>query len=467
MSYTLNHVNEQSFGDKILISTDHGGWAALSNDERDQVMRGTLSEASPLYAQLEERGIIITDKNAQRISVMMQRKYGHLYTGTSLHVLDVTKRCNHGCPYCHSAVVGETAKGYDMDEDTCKKAVDFMFQTTAPSFTIEFQGGEPLLNWHIIQYATEYAEKKSAETGKKVSFALVTNLSKMDYDILDYCIKHEYGLCTSLDGPERVHNKNRTYFGGNSYSSVVKWIKEIQSRNYPINALMVATKYSLQFPEEIVDEYFKLGLPGIKLRHLDNIGFAQATRNLIGYEAEEYVQFWQRAMERVVYHNKQRRFVERMSQIILGKMHGVWVNYSDFESPCGSVIGQMAYSYNGGIYTCDEGRMFDVFKLGEVGKDTYKGILTSGKSCAMIAASTNVSLYCDTCVFKPWCGVCPVMNYADTGNLVSIIPQDFRHKIAYATFTYMFDKLLNSEIHRKVFMQWLEGQDMPHGCLWR
>jgi len=33
-------------------------------------------------------------------------------------------------------------------------------------------------------------------------------------------------------------------------------------------------------------------------------------------------------------------------------------NFLDSRSPCGACIGQVAYNYDGKVYTCDEGRMF-------------------------------------------------------------------------------------------------------------
>jgi len=48
-------------------------------------------------------------------------------------------------------------------------------------------------------------------------------------------------------------------------------------------------------------------------------------------------------------------------------------NHLDFRSPCGAGIGQLAYNYNGKVYTCDEGRMMSMmndesFCLGNVKK---------------------------------------------------------------------------------------------------
>jgi sulfatase maturation enzyme AslB (radical SAM superfamily) len=52
-------------------------------------------------------------------------------------------------------------KELDMSKETAKKVVDTIFYTSNPSITIEFQGGEPLVNWDVIKFIVEYAEKKA------------------------------------------------------------------------------------------------------------------------------------------------------------------------------------------------------------------------------------------------------------------------------------------------------------------
>ena len=143
-----------------------------------------------------------------------------------------------------------------------------------------------------------------------------------------------------------------------------------------------------------------------------------------------------------------------MTTYILAKLNGKWINYVDFQSPCGAAIGQLAYAQDGNIYTCDEGRAFDMFKLGNVHKNDYKETLTSEKTCSMIAASTNDCLLCDACAYKPFCGVCPVCTYAETGNLVPKLAMSDRCKIHKTMFDYIFENLTFSSGHRNVFDKW-------------
>ncbi len=453
-----NHYRERKIGDSHLITNDAGNWCILDKTKFDMFRFGKLENDLELKNLLRKKGFLIDNANLQEITDLTKTKFNYLFKGTSLHIVVPTLRCNHRCVYCHSNVVAQHKKGYDMDMETAKKTVDFIFQSPSDTITIEFQGGEPLLNYDIIEYIIEYAKETNKKHKKLLGFDLVTNLSKMDDTILKYLIKNKVGLCTSLDGPEKLHNKNRIYMGGNSYKDVVYWIKEInEDYNYNINALMVTTRDSLPYYKEIIDEYVNNNLNWIKLRFLSNLGFASKTADKINYSPKEYLDFWTKSMDYLVKINKNHPIRDRMVEYILAKLKGVWCNYTDFQSPCGAVIGQLAYVQNGNIHTCDEGRQYEMFRLGNVFDNTYKEILTSNQSCSMIASSVNDTLLCDACAYKPFCGVCPVCNYADSGSLVSILPRDQRCLIYKGMFDYIFTKLNSVGPHKKLFDNWMEN----------
>ena len=117
-------------------------------------------------------------------------------------------------------------------------------------------------------------------------------------------------------------------------------------------------------------------------------------------------------------------------------------SYTEMMSPCGAGIVQLLYNYNGDIYTCDEARMIgsDLFLLGSVKKNKYKEVLTSDNMCAVLAASVNDTKYCDSCAYKPFCGLCPVCSYAETGNIISS-GNHRRCRIYKSQFDFVFDKL--------------------------
>jgi len=461
-SFRLNFLRKAVIGGKVVLTTEHGGWVAISQKDYEDLTTLKIKQGSKLFTELENNGIIITENNIPKIIDNYRKKYNYLYDGTSLHIVIPTLRCNHKCIYCHSSSLTPGAKGVDMDKDTAKKTVDFIFQSPSKQICIEFQGGESLLKFDMIQYITEYSEKLNKKFKKDLSIELVSNLTKMDDDIIKYIIDHNIGLCTSLDGPKYVHDKNRKLLGkGSSYENVVYWIKRIRDHyRYNLGVLMVTTKHSLPYHKEIIDEYLKLGIDIIKIRPTSLLGFAKKIPEKNFHTTEQYLDFWKKSMDYIIEINKKKTFVEKMSYLAIQKLHSIWHKFTDFQSPCGAVISQLAYNHNGDIYTCDEGRNFDLFNLGNVKTHNYKQILTSPQTCSIIASSTNDTLICDACVFKPFCSVCPVCTYSETNTLLSKLPSDIRCKANKLMFEYILTRYIKEPSVRRIFHRWLKfGKD--------
>ena len=77
-----------------------------------------------------------------------------------------------------------------MSKETAKKVVDTIFYTNSPSLTIEFQGGESLVNYEVVQYIVDYALIKASHLGKELAFSLVSNLTLMTEDKLSRLLGH-------------------------------------------------------------------------------------------------------------------------------------------------------------------------------------------------------------------------------------------------------------------------------------
>ena len=60
-----------------------------------------------------------------------------------------------------------------MTKETADKTVDLVFQSTNPSVTIEFQGGEPLVNFDVVKHIIERAREKNKTAGKRLEFTMV------------------------------------------------------------------------------------------------------------------------------------------------------------------------------------------------------------------------------------------------------------------------------------------------------
>lgn len=66
---------------------------------------------------------------------------------TPLHILVVTLRCEHSCPYCQVSRQSTDRSRFDMSEET--RALDIAFTSPAARIKIEFQGGESLSQFSV------------------------------------------------------------------------------------------------------------------------------------------------------------------------------------------------------------------------------------------------------------------------------------------------------------------------------
>ena len=75
-------------------------------------------------------------------------------------ILQVTKNCNFNCKYCtfSDGVYNAHHSNEVMTFEVAKKAIDFYHDMSilAPSAHISFYGGEPFLNWTLIEKCLEY-----------------------------------------------------------------------------------------------------------------------------------------------------------------------------------------------------------------------------------------------------------------------------------------------------------------------
>ena len=456
--YVFNNYRTGVLKDKVLLTTDHGSWLALTKEKYALLRKNNMDQD---YIDLmEKKGVIITERNTKQVLDDYYQRYSFLFSGVSLHIIVPTLRCNQKCIYCHSSSRPKDVVGYDMDEGTAKKTIDFIFQSPTSVIIIEFQGGDSLLKKDLFKKIVEYAQEKNETYNKKLRFALVTNLTLMEDSFLAYLIKNKVNLSTSLDGPEFIHNKNRPFLNGNgTYKEVVKWIEKIKGDfNYYVSALMVTTRYSLPYYKEILDEYARLGIHSIQIKYINKLGFAEKEWKEIGYTPEEFIDFWKKSLDYMLELNKKGIKVQsRYATIILNKvLTGRDPNFLDLRNPCGIVSGQLAYNYNGDIYSCDEGRNYEIFKLGNTKENNYREILSSEKAQHLISCSINTNFLCDNCVYQPFCGVCPVINYAEEGNLIPKLSKNSKCKIHKAMFDYIFEKLLYDEEAKDIFLKWLK-----------
>ena len=460
--YKINFFNFKERENNYLITNDFGNYAFIdkndflklvNKEELDEEIKNELIEKNFIYEESDE--LFSTKKYSD-----LRNFKGHLLMPTILHIFVVSKNCNFNCIYCQAGHLNQKQK-YMMDETTAKAAVDIALQSPSKYLTFEFQGGEPLTNYEIIKYIVEYS--KEVADDKIIEYNVVSNLTLLTDEMIEFFMENNVSICTSIDGNKELHNLNRPYVDGNSYDVTTSKIKQLQSLNGQVGAIETTTKFSLNKHKEIIDEYVSLGMNNIFLRPLTKLGKADDSWEKIGYEAEEFLEFFKKSLDYIIELNKQGIFLsEGHSSIFLKKiLANKTVNYMELRSPCGGAIGQLAYYYDGNIYTCDEGRMLsemgnDSFLLGNVFENNYKELMESDCTKAMCVSSCLECLpYCNFCVYQPYCGTCPVINLAQGGSIFPKNPKEYRCKIYGGMLDILFDYIENDKEAVEIFYRWI------------
>jgi len=451
MQLAKHFVHKTGSGKNVLIS-DAGNIAELSGSELLELESGKIGEK--LQKKLEEKKIAITPQNKSLLQEDYAKMFSHLSEGISLHIINPSMKCNQSCLYCYACSPSLNAKGHEMSLETAKKTVDFIWQSPKKGFVIEFQGGEPLSAFSTIQFIVDYAKKKKPR--KKVHWRIVSNLSLMDSTIALWLKKQGItDVCTSLDGPKQVHDKNRPFHGG-SHSKTVYWINSLRNEYgfERIGALCTVTKHSLPFAEEIVQHYISLGLPDITPVPVREIGRAKQNWEKIGYKPKDYVEFWKAVLSQCIKStNSGRPLSEQFSLMIAQKLLGQKrAFHACFSKPCGAALMQASYQPDGSIYTCDEGKAEPIFNIGSVSQP-YKEVFASPNALNMVALSSSLGLLCNECKWNPFCSFCPVMAYSSQGSLVPLLHDNMDCAIRKHQFPHVLELLSSKD--RVVLMKWL------------
>lgn len=401
------------------------------------------------------------------IATRYRTKKSFLDGFTALHIFVISLRCEHTCHYCQVSRVSEDKNAFDMSFEHIDKGIDLMMRSPNPNVTMEFQGGEALLAFDKIVYAVTQAKELATRFNKSINFVICTNLAPVTEEMLLFCRENNVIISSSLDGPAYIHNKNRHRKGNDSYELAVKGIelsREILGRDR-VSALLTTTNLSLQHPTEIVDEYFNRGFSSIFLRPISPYGFATKNQKKNHYQTEQFLEFYKKALDRIIQYNKEGHFFrEDYAAIILRKILTPFpVGYVDLQSPAGMINSVIVFNYNGKVYATDEARMLaemndHTFELGHLDTHNYNDIFYGEKAQEFSEVWANESLPgCSECAFQSYCGADPVFNYATQGSLVGHRPTSAFCKRNMSIIKHLF-ALIKSDPHtQKIFRSWITG----------
>ena len=461
-------------GGQILLVNECGDYYFITPSTFGQMLSGEITPDHPDYLNLKSRLFIEDSENSfsiEKTAAKYRSRKAFLRDFTSLHMMVITLRCNQRCEYCQVSCAEEDAHKYDMSPETACKIVDMIFETPSKEIKIEFQGGEPTLNWEAIQETVYYARQKQKESDKKLYFVLCTNLTSISPEQLEFCGEHDIQVSTSLDGPQNIHDNQRILrAGGSSYGLFIKNLALARDilGEHGVDALMTTTAASINFLPQIIDEYIQLGFNGIFIRSLYPYGFAAEQNAKLGYNMHSFVKAYIKALKYIFSINKKRYFPEYFATLLFSRILTPFATgFVDLQSPAGVGISGVIYDYDGSVYPSDESRMLarmgdDHFKLGNIHTNTHSEIFGGQKLRDLISKSCVETIPgCASCAYLAYCGADPIRNYLESGHEIRNMlntPFCIKHK---AIFDFLFEILSgSSEEEENIIWSWVRNTNL-------
>lgn len=175
--------------------------------------------------------------------------------------LILNNSCNLCCDYCYAHGGTYNLPPQKMSLRVAKQAIDMtarsVLQHNDNKITIAFFGGEPLLNFNLIQkivnYVKEYYKNLSAK------YQITTNGTLITKSIAKFLERNNFDIMLSIDGNKKLHDFYRKYKNGiGTFDDIIENLHNIKNKKL-INARITITNINPNI-NDYIDDILKLGI---------------------------------------------------------------------------------------------------------------------------------------------------------------------------------------------------------------
>lgn len=342
----------------------------------------------------------------------------HLRAVSAIRLIElfVAQSCNMRCAYCYGSDGSYHQQQGLMSEETAKRAIDWLYAHNMDHperASIVFFGGEPMLNFDVIQYSIRYAEERFG--AGNITYGMATNMTLLTDEHLDFfaALPKMY-LLASFDGPRDIHNRQRPLLDGrDSYAVCAERIAAALARG--IRCTGRATIYADTDQQAVIREMKKLGLSSWQLKPVSGCASDGVQRN---DASELYAQWLASVPDQVIAFMRAVKARDRLAadrlmddkdlrNMIIEGANGA--RFSPDFMGCAASRTQAAVSAQGEVYPCHRFVGMPEFHLGNL----YDGQLQiPWKELTQNKAAYNEE--CTRCSLRYGCkGECYYQCYTD------------------------------------------------------
>lgn len=332
--------------------------------------------------------------------------------GNKMYVdIETTKSCNLRCTYCYF----KEKDTENLTKERAYKIIEVIFRELEKmgdkELTIDFLGGEPLLNIKTIKYIIDNVNKKGTEKNIKISYDMTTNGTLFNRDTAEFCLNNKIQLKVSLDGEPYYHDLNRKTIHGNSSYNMLH--KNLENFKYYQKKANKAVQVSMVVNKNTYKNFFN------NFKYILNNGFYFIDSGLNYYENWNELE-----LERL-----EQELFKALGYIFESAKHNKFYWWTFINSClrsqckpkkdyfCGAGDCKLYFTVEGDIYPCPLCKK-EMMKIGKIDSGFDKD-----KRKYFISYERNFDKKCNSCIIKNTCASCDcvILNYEINNNL-NIVP---------------------------------------------
>lgn len=270
----------------------------------------------------------------------------------TLVVLQPTPFCNIDCSYC-----------YLPDRlNTNRMSNEVLTASFRQVLSSDLLSNNPIVFlWHLgeplaapISYyenAFQLLETINLEYKREYHHNFQTNGLLINNEWIDFFYEHKIQIGLSLDGPDFIHNLRRVNRSGSgTHKKLMSVINLMQTRNFDFSVIMVVTRDSLEYPNEICDFFLDNNISDVGF----NIDEVEGTNAVSSFEevgsVDRYKSFFRILLSNSLKSNGKLRFRE-----ITNNIANIFSNKSGVKNTTNQPLRIINITYEGNFSTfCPE-----------------------------------------------------------------------------------------------------------------
>ncbi len=239
MKYKLSQYNIYKAKDDkaIVFNTLSGAMVLLDNLEYNDLLHINGSETeNAIIKKWLQLGLVI-EESFDETELLNYCRFRDAFTKSdAIYRILTTTSCNARCFYCYE----ENYERKTMDIETAKAVSRFIVNNSRSlrSITLNWFGGEPLLNPKVITLITNDVTEGLKGSKTKINASLITNASLFSDDLIEIAKKqwHITNVQITFDGLKEEHEKRKNYINfPQSYEKTLDVVGKLLSKEINVS----------------------------------------------------------------------------------------------------------------------------------------------------------------------------------------------------------------------------------------